>query len=89
MSTGYVLNFSDTSFAQFFFEVAVSPSKRSEPGLDGSALEHFGRVIDLSLEHALDLCRTGLSKIDISEAGEMRAVDLGEITHRPPRFAVA
>ncbi len=44
---------------QFFFEVAVSPSKRSEPVLDGSALEHFGRVIDLSLEHALDLCRTG------------------------------
>src|SRR5258708_22739176 len=36
----------------------------------------------------LDLCRTGLSKIDISEAGEMRAVDLGEITHRPPRFVV-
>src|SRR5258708_9576939 len=36
----------------------------------------------------LDLCRTGLSEIDISEAGEMRAVDLGEITHRPPRFAV-
>src|SRR5258708_33086558 len=36
----------------------------------------------------LDLCRTGLSKIDISAAGEMRAVDLGEITHRPPRFVV-
>src|SRR4029077_13765572 len=37
----------------------------------------------------LDLCRTGLSEIDISEAGEMRGVDLGEITHRPSRFGVA
>src|SRR5258708_23750974 len=36
----------------------------------------------------LDLCRTGLSKIDISEAGEMRAVDLGGITHRPPPVVV-
>ena len=36
----------------------------------------------------LDLCRTGLSEIDISAAGEMRGVNLGEITHRPSRFAV-
>src|SRR5215813_1158036 len=36
----------------------------------------------------LDLCRTGLSEIDTSEAGERRAVDLGESTQRPPPFAV-
>ena len=44
---------------QFFFEVAVSPSKRQEPGLDGSALEHFGAVIDVSLADALEACRQG------------------------------
>jgi ADP-ribose pyrophosphatase len=44
---------------QFFFEVAVDPSKRREPGLDGSALEHFGLVIDVRIEDALTACRNG------------------------------
>lgn len=44
---------------QFFFEVAVNPDKRQEPGLDGSALERFGLVIDVSLNDALDACRNG------------------------------
>lgn len=43
----------------FFFEVRVDPAARREPSLDGSALEHFGRVIDLPLREALDLCKTG------------------------------
>ena len=43
----------------FFFEVSVAPSTRSEPGLDGSALEHFGSVVDVSLSEALDMCRNG------------------------------
>jgi ADP-ribose pyrophosphatase len=43
----------------FFFEVAVDPEQRKEPSLDGSALEHFGQVIALPLEEALDHCRSG------------------------------
>lgn len=44
---------------QFFFEVAVDPSKRQEPGLDGSALERFGLVIDVPIADALEACRNG------------------------------
>ncbi|HEY4105164.1 MAG TPA: NUDIX hydrolase [Polyangiaceae bacterium] len=44
---------------QFFFEVSVDPRARREPPLDGSALERFGVVVDLSLAEALDLCRSG------------------------------
>jgi len=43
----------------FFFEVRVDPTARREPELDGSALEHFGAVVDLPLREALDLCRAG------------------------------
>jgi ADP-ribose pyrophosphatase len=43
----------------FFFEVNVDPSQRGEPDLDGSALEHFGVVVDVSLAEALAMCRRG------------------------------
>ncbi len=43
----------------FFFEVSVDPSARGEPDLDGSALEHFGAIVDVSLEEALAMCRRG------------------------------
>jgi ADP-ribose pyrophosphatase len=43
----------------FFFEVDVDPSQRGEPDLDGSALEHFGVVVDVSLTEALAMCRRG------------------------------
>jgi len=43
----------------FFFEVQVDPKARREPELDGSALEHFGAVIELPLAEALELCRSG------------------------------
>jgi len=43
----------------FYFEVSVSPDTRSEPSLDGSALEHFGIVVDVLLEQALAMCRSG------------------------------
>lgn len=43
----------------FFFEVQVDPAQRQEPKLDGSALEHFGKVVELPLADALELCRTG------------------------------
>jgi len=43
----------------FYFEVSVDPDTRSEPSLDGSALERFGAVVDVSLEDALGMCRRG------------------------------
>jgi ADP-ribose pyrophosphatase len=44
----------------YFYEVTVDPSSRGEPTLDGSALEHFGRVIALPVEEAIELCRRGV-----------------------------
>jgi ADP-ribose pyrophosphatase len=43
----------------FFFEVAVDPASRGEPSLDGSALERDGRLIDVPLAAALEMCRKG------------------------------
>jgi ADP-ribose pyrophosphatase len=43
----------------FFAEVRVIPEERQEPTLDGSPLEHFGAVVDVTLEQALDMCRAG------------------------------
>ena len=43
----------------FFFDIEVDPMTRSDPPLDGSALERFGEVIDLPLSYALSLCRRG------------------------------
>jgi 8-oxo-dGTP pyrophosphatase MutT (NUDIX family) len=44
---------------QFFFEVEVDPATRREPSLDGSALEHGGLVVAMSVSDALERCRTG------------------------------
>ncbi|HEY4156545.1 MAG TPA: NUDIX domain-containing protein [Polyangiaceae bacterium] len=43
----------------FYFEVEVEPSHRRAPDLDGSALEHFGVVTAVSLQEALNKCRSG------------------------------
>jgi ADP-ribose pyrophosphatase len=43
----------------YYFEVEVDPATRAEPSHDGSPLEHWGKVIELELEHALSLCRSG------------------------------
>jgi ADP-ribose pyrophosphatase len=43
----------------FFVHLPVQPQRRSEPTLDGSALERHGRVLELPLERALELCRSG------------------------------
>lgn len=43
----------------FFFEIEVDPNQRAEPSLDGSALEHGGAVVSLSVAEALDRCRRG------------------------------
>lgn len=44
---------------QFYFHVEVDPVSRQEPGLDGSPLEHCGRVVAIPLKEALDCCRQG------------------------------
>jgi ADP-ribose pyrophosphatase len=59
----------------FFFEVSVDPSTRSEPGLDGSALEVFGSVVDVSLDEALDLCRRGRIEDSKTELALRRLVE--------------
>lgn len=43
----------------YFFEVEVEPATRSEPTLDGSALEHCGQVVTLPVEEVLERCRSG------------------------------
>ena len=43
----------------YYFEVDVGERTRGEPELDGSALEHFGVVVALSVGHVLELCRSG------------------------------
>jgi ADP-ribose pyrophosphatase len=48
----------------FFFDIEVDPVTRSDPPLDGSALERFGEVVDVPLSFALSLCRGG----DIEDA---------------------
>jgi ADP-ribose pyrophosphatase len=59
----------------FFFEVSVVPSERHEPALDGSALEHFGAVVDVSLEEALNMCRCGQIEDSKTELALWRLVD--------------
>lgn len=43
----------------FYFAIEVLPEQRSEPALDGSALEHAGIVFSLPVAEALDWCRSG------------------------------
>jgi len=44
----------------FFYEVTVHPGARQEPGLDGSALEKDGVIVDMSLREALAYCANGV-----------------------------
>ena len=60
----------------FFVHIEVVPSARAEPSLDGSALEHFGRVIALPLERALELCRQGRIEDAKTELGLRRMADI-------------
>jgi ADP-ribose pyrophosphatase len=43
----------------FYFEVTVDPNARSEPELDGSALEKHGVVLDVSVAEGLAMCARG------------------------------
>jgi ADP-ribose pyrophosphatase len=43
----------------FFFEVEVDPKSRTDPGHDGSPLEHGGLVRGVRIDEALALCASG------------------------------
>jgi ADP-ribose diphosphatase len=59
----------------FFLSVRVDPERRQEPSLDGSALERFGKVLPLPLEHALALCRSGEIEDSKTELGLRRLAE--------------
>jgi len=65
----------------FFFQVKVEPSQRKSPSLDGSALEQFGAIIDVSLSDALLACRNGEVEDAKTELGLRRLAD--ELGYRP------
>jgi ADP-ribose pyrophosphatase len=60
----------------FFFEVEVVASARSEPTLDGSALEHGGVVLAVRLQEALAWCRQGTIEDAKTELGLRRLLEL-------------
>jgi ADP-ribose pyrophosphatase len=60
----------------FFVSVEVSPEQRGEPGLDGSALERFGRVVALPLRQALAACAGGRIEDAKTELGLRRLAEL-------------
>jgi ADP-ribose pyrophosphatase len=61
---------------QFFFHVAVDPNQRRAPELDGSPLERFGEVIDVSLSDALAWCASGAIEDSKTELCLRRFADL-------------
>jgi ADP-ribose pyrophosphatase len=55
-----------------FFEAEVDPTTQFEPSLDGSALEHQGRVINPPLAQALAWCERGAIRDAKTELGLRR-----------------
>ncbi len=56
----------------FFFKVEVAPESRQAPALDGSVIEAIGQIRDVSLEEALDACRSGVIEDAKTELGLRR-----------------
>lgn len=61
---------------QFYFHVAVDPNQRRAPELDGSPLERFGEVIDVTLADALGWCADGSIEDAKTEIGLRRFADV-------------
>jgi len=59
----------------YFFEVSVEPSRRTEPVLDGSALERFGEVVALPVTEVLEKCRSGSLMDSKTELGVRRLIE--------------
>lgn len=60
----------------FLFHVAVDPSERKAPELDGSPLERFGEVIAVPLADALGWCSSGAIEDMKTEIGLRRFADI-------------
>lgn len=60
---------------QFFVRVKVNPPDRMAPQLDGSPLEEFGKVIEVSVEDALKQCREGTIGDSKTELGLRRLLE--------------
>lgn len=60
----------------FYFALEVDAEKRTEPPLDGSALEHAGAVIHLPLSESLAWCRSGAIVDAKTELGLRRLAEL-------------
>jgi len=60
----------------YYLHIEVQPDARSEPVLDGSVLERFGRVLALPLSKALELCRSGEIADVQAELGLRRLADI-------------
>jgi ADP-ribose pyrophosphatase len=59
----------------FYFAIRVHPNDRTEPTLDGSPLEHFGKVVAIPLKDALLMCRDGSIRDAKTELGLRRLLD--------------
>jgi len=59
----------------YFFEATVEPSRRVEPVLDGSALEHFGTVVAVPVADVLEQCRSGTLMDNKTELGVRRLIE--------------
>lgn len=61
---------------QFFFHVAIDPSRRETPSEDGSVLERHGQVVALPLDEALTLARQGALDDAKTELGLRRLAEV-------------
>jgi ADP-ribose pyrophosphatase len=59
----------------YFYEVTVDPAERSEPTLDGSALEHHGAVEAAPVAEVLARCQSGDLMDGKTELGVRRLIE--------------
>lgn len=57
---------------QFFVRLEVTPGERTDPSLDGSPLEEFGKIIAVPVQEALQECRDGIISDSKTEIGLRR-----------------
>lgn len=59
----------------FYFEVEVDPSEQKKPSLDGSALEKHGKIIQISIDEAINELQKGTFLDAKTEVGIRRFVE--------------
>ena len=67
----------------YFYEVSVEPARRTEPVLDGSALERFGEVVALPVSEVLAQCRSGTLMDCKTELGVRRLIERHGVGQTP------